>query len=58
VSFEWLLFDADGVMQAVRDGWEDNVDGARSAGLVAELFPHGGGVAALRPILARQGITL
>jgi putative hydrolase of the HAD superfamily len=40
------------------DDREDNVNGARSVGLVAELFPRDGGVAALRPILARQGITL
>jgi putative hydrolase of the HAD superfamily len=40
------------------DDREDNVEGARSAGLTAELFPRDGGVASLRPILARHGITL
>ena len=36
----------------------DNVEGAREVGLPAELFPAGGGVAALRPLLAAYGVTL
>ncbi len=34
-----------------------NVAGARTAGLHAELFPRGGGVEALHPILERYGLT-
>ena len=37
------------------DDHEPNVDGARAAGIRAELFPRGGGMDALRPILARHG---
>lgn len=40
------------------DDSEANVRGALAAGLRAELFPRDGGVAALRPILARRGIAL
>ena len=36
----------------------ENVEGAREVGLPAELFPAGGGVAALRPLLAAYGISL
>jgi len=36
----------------------DNVGGAREVGLHAELFPAGGGVAALRPLLAAYGVSL
>jgi putative hydrolase of the HAD superfamily len=39
------------------DDKETNVQGAREAGLVAELFPHSGGVDALRPILAVHGLA-
>lgn len=35
-----------------------NVEGAREVGLRAELFPAGGGVAALAPLLAAYGIVL
>jgi putative hydrolase of the HAD superfamily len=38
------------------DDNEPNVDGARSAGLRAELFPRGGGLDALHPILERHGL--
>lgn len=40
------------------DDTEPNVRGASEAGLRAELFPRDGGVAALRPILARHGVDL
>jgi putative hydrolase of the HAD superfamily len=35
-----------------------NVDGARQAGLNAELFPRGGGVSALAPVLAAYGLSI
>ena len=35
----------------------DNVEGARTAGLRAELFPANGGIEALQPILARHGLN-
>ena len=40
------------------DDLEDNVAGAREIGIYSELFPHDGGVAALKPILAKYGIQL
>jgi HAD superfamily hydrolase (TIGR01509 family) len=40
------------------DDREDNVAGARTAGLRAELFPRDGGIDALRPILTRHGLAL
>ena len=36
----------------------DNVEGARTAGLRAELFPRDGGLDALRPILPGTGRTV
>jgi putative hydrolase of the HAD superfamily len=40
------------------DDHEGNVAGARESGIHSELFPVDGGVAALKPILARYGIRL
>ena len=40
------------------DDHEDNVAGAREIGIHSELFPVDGGVAALKPILARHGVRL
>ena len=40
------------------DDHEANVAGAQTAGMRAELFPTGGGIGALRPILARHGLQL
>jgi putative hydrolase of the HAD superfamily len=40
------------------DDHEGNVAGAREIGIHSELFPVDGGVAALKPILARYGIRL
>jgi putative hydrolase of the HAD superfamily len=40
------------------DDHDGNVAGAREIGIHSELFPSGGGVAALTPILARYGIEL
>ena len=40
------------------DDHEGNVAGAREFGIHSELFPFDGGVAALKPILARYGIRL
>ena len=40
------------------DDLEDNVVGAREIGIHSELFPHDGGMAALKPILARYGVLL
>lgn len=48
--------DADGDRVLFLDDNADNVEGARTAGLRAELFPRGGGIEALRPILARHGL--
>jgi HAD superfamily hydrolase (TIGR01509 family) len=39
------------------DDNNDNVTGARTAGLQAEFFPSGGGIDALTPILARYGLA-
>jgi HAD superfamily hydrolase (TIGR01509 family) len=38
------------------DDREDNISGALTAGLRAELFPRDGGLDALHPILARHGL--
>jgi putative hydrolase of the HAD superfamily len=40
------------------DDLEDNIVGAREIGIHSELFPHDGNVPALKPILARYGISL
>jgi putative hydrolase of the HAD superfamily len=40
------------------DDHEDNVAGASEVGIHSELFPRDGGVAALKPILARHGVQL
>jgi len=40
------------------DDHEGNVAGARAIGIHSELFPVDGGVAALKPILGRNGIRL
>ena len=40
------------------DDHEDNVAGASEVGIHSELFPRDGGVAALKPILARYGVQL
>jgi putative hydrolase of the HAD superfamily len=40
------------------DDHDGNVAGAREIGIHSELFPVDGGVAALKPILARYGIGL
>jgi HAD superfamily hydrolase (TIGR01509 family) len=40
------------------DDHDGNVAGAREIGIHSELFPVDGGVAALKPILARYGIRL
>ena len=40
------------------DDHEPNVAGARTAGLRAELFPRGGGLAALQAILRRHMVSL
>jgi putative hydrolase of the HAD superfamily len=40
------------------DDHEDNVSGACEIGIHGELFPRDGGVAALKPILARYGLRL
>jgi hypothetical protein len=40
------------------DDLEENVASAREIGIYRELFPHDGGLAALKPILARYDIRL
>ena len=40
------------------DDTQENVEGARAAGLPAELFPRDGGADALRRILGRRGVRL
>lgn len=40
------------------DDTQENVEGARAAGLPAELFPRDGGADALRTILGRRGVRL
>jgi putative hydrolase of the HAD superfamily len=40
------------------DDRDENVEGARAAGLPAELFPRDGGAVALRAILHRRGVSL